>query len=567
MIKTKSLPRYQLRRLMVLAVFVLALAVLLWRAFDMQVFNQAFFQRQGDARHLRTVTIPAHRGDIYDRNGQSLAISTPVDTIWVVPREVLAAQISLKSLAALLQLDESGLKKRLQRNKQREFLYLQRQVEPELAEKFRALKIPGLYLQREYRRYYPAGEVMSHVLGFTNVDDIGQEGMELALDDAITGREGSKRIIRDSLGRAVDDVERIRAAEPGKNIYLSIDRRLQYLAYRSLKAAVIENNAVAGTAVVLDARTGEVLAMVNQPSFNTNDRSQLRPGVTRNRAVTDVFEPGSTMKPFTMAAALESGKWNPSDRVDTAPGQYAVQGKLIRDMNNYGSLDLSGIILKSSNVGISKIAMSLEPQQQINMYTRVGFGVDGGSGFPGERSGAVKTGKVRDFERATMAFGYSISVTALQLARAYGAFAADGEIYPVTFIKRDQAVTGERVMSVKTARQVRAMMEKVVSEEGTARAAHVPSYRVAGKTGTVHKFIAGGYAENRYLSVFAGLAPASDPRLVMVVMVDEPRGKKYFGGQIAGPVFGEVMSDAMRLLDIPPDDIKLVASASNGGKS
>ena len=303
------------------------------------------------------------------------------------------------------------------------------------------------------------------------------------------------------------------------------------------------------------------------PSFNTNDRSQLRPGVTRNRAVTDVFEPGSTMKPFTMAAALESGKWNPSDRVDTAPGQYAVQGKLIRDMNNYGSLDLSGIILKSSNVGISKIAMSLEPQQQINMYTRVGFGVDGGSGFPGERSGAVKTGKVRDFERATMAFGYSISVTALQLARAYGAFAADGEIYPVTFIKRDQAVSGERVMSAKTARQVRAMMEKVVSEEGTARAAHVPNYRVAGKTGTVHKFIAGGYAENRYLSVFAGLAPASDPRLVMVVMVDEPRGKKYFGGQIAGPVFGEVMSDAMRLLDIPPDDIKLVASASNGGKS
>ena len=567
MMKSRSLPRYQLRRLVVLSMFVLALAGLLWRALDMQVFNQAFFQRQGDARHLRTVAIPAHRGDIYDRNGQPLAISTPVDTIWVVPKEVLDSKVNLKSLAALLQLDQSSLKKRLQRNKQREFLYLQRQVEPELAEKFRALKVPGLYLQREYRRYYPAGEVMSHVLGFTNVDDIGQEGMELALDDAITGREGSKRIIRDSLGRAVDDVERIRAAEPGKNIYLSIDRRLQYLAYRSLKAAVLENNAVAGTAVVLDAHTGEVLAMVNQPSFNTNDRSQLRPGVTRNRAVTDVFEPGSTLKPFTMAAALESGKWNPSDRVDTTPGQYTVQGKVIRDMHNYGSLDMAGIILKSSNVGISKVAMSLTAQQQINMYTRLGFGLDAGSGFPGERSGAVKTGKVRDFERATMAFGYSISVTALQLARAYGAFATDGEIYPVTFVRREEAVTGERVMSAKTARQVRGMMEKVVSEEGTARAAHVPSYRVAGKTGTVHKFIAGGYAEDRYLSVFAGLAPASDPRLVMVIMVDEPRGKKYFGGQVAGPVFGDVMRDAMRLLDIPPDDIKLVASVKAGGKA
>ena len=567
MIKSRAIPRYQLRRLMVLAVFVLVLGGLLWRALDMQVLNQDFFQRQGDARHLRTVTIPAHRGDIYDRNGQPLAVSTPVDTIWVVPKEVLASGANLKPLAGLLQIDLAGLTKRLQRNQQREFLYLQRQVEPELAEKFRVLKIPGLYLQREYRRYYPAGEVMSHVLGFTNVDDIGQEGLELALDDTITGREGSKRIIRDSLGRAVDDVERIRAAEPGKNIYLSIDRRLQYLAYRSLKAAVMENNAIAGTAVVLDAHTGEVLAMVNQPSFNTNDRSQLRPGVTRNRAVTDVFEPGSTMKPFTMAAALESGKWHPSDRVDTTPGQYTIQGKIIRDTHNYGSLDLAGIIIKSSNVGISKIAMSLDPRQQLNMYTRVGFGVDGGSGFPGERSGALKTEKVRDFERATMSFGYSISVTALQLARAYGAFAADGEIFPVTFLKRETAVTGERVMSAQTARQIRTMMEKVVSDEGTARDAKVPSYRVAGKTGTVHKFIAGGYAEDRYLSVFAGVAPASDPRLVMVIMVDEPRGKKYFGGQVAGPVFGDVMSDAMRLLDITPDDIKLAAGSKSGDKA
>lgn len=567
MIKARVTPRYQLRRFMVLAVFVLALTGLLWRAFDMQVFNQDFFQRQGDARHLRTVVIPAHRGDIYDRNGQPLAISTPVDTVWVNPGEVLESSVNLKPLANLLQVDLASLKKRLKQNKQREFLYLQRQVEPELAAKFRALDVPGMYLQREYRRYYPAGEVTAHVLGFTSVDDIGQEGLELALDAEMTGQEGSKRIIRDSLGRAVDDVERIRAAEPGKNIYLSIDRRLQYFAYRSLKAAVKANNAVAGTAVVLDAHTGEVLAMVNQPSFNTNDRSQLRPGVTRNRAVTDVFEPGSTMKPFTMAAALESGKWHPGDHVDTAPGQYTVQGKWIRDSHNYGVLDMAGIIIKSSNVGISKVALTLDAQKQLDMYARVGFGAYGISGFPGERSGSLKSGKVRDFERATMAFGYSISVTALQLARAYGAFAADGEIYPVTFLKRETPVTGERVMSTRTARQVRAMMEKVVSDEGTARDANVPSYRVAGKTGTVHKFIAGGYAEDRYLAVFAGLAPASDPRLVMVVMVDEPRGKKYYGGQIAGPVFGEVMGDAMRLLDITPDDIQLAAGKKSEGKA
>lgn len=567
MSKANATPRYQFRRFLVLSAFVLVLAGLLWRAFDMQVLNQVFFQKQGDARHLRTVTIPAHRGDIYDRNGQPLAISTPVDTVWANPGDVLESHADLKPLAKLLNVSTDGLKKRLQRNKEREFLFLQRHVEPELAEKFRALKIPGVYLQREYRRYYPAGEVTAHVLGFTNVDDIGQEGMELALDGEMTGREGSKRIVRDSLGRAVDDIERIRAAEPGKNIQLSIDRRLQYLAYRSLKQTVNEHNALAGSAVVLDSHSGEVLAMVNLPSFNTNDRASLRPGVTRNRAVTDVFEPGSTIKPFVMAAALDSGKWQPSDRVETAPGQYTVQSKIVRDVHNYGNLDMAGIIIKSSNVGISKVAMSLAPNAMLDMYSRLGLGAAGMSGFPGERSGALKTEKVRDFERATMSFGYGMSVTALQLARAYGAFAANGEIYPVTFIKRESAVTGERVMSTKAAQQVLAMMEKVVSEEGTARDAMVPGYRVAGKTGTVHKHIAGGYAEDRYLSVFAGVAPVSDPRLVMVVMIDEPRGKKYFGGQVAGPVFGDVMADAMRLLDITPDNVKVVADNIAGGKA
>jgi cell division protein FtsI (penicillin-binding protein 3) len=565
--KTSATPRYLLRRYLVLSVLALAVAGLLWRALDMQVINQAFFQEQGDARHLRTVTIPAHRGDIYDRNGEALAISTPVDTIWANPAEVLKARQRLPELARVLRVNPRNLQKRIEQFKKREFLYIRRHVEPDLGEKVRELAIPGIYLQREYRRYYPSGEVTAHVLGVTNVDDNGLEGLELAFNEQLTGHVGSKRIIRDSLGRAVDDVERIRAAEPGKNIYLSIDRRVQYLAYRALKAAVIENRAMAGSAVVLDAQTGEVLAMVNQPSFNPNDRSQVRPGVSRNRGATDVFEPGSTMKPFTIAAALESGRWHPENVVQTAPGYYMVQGKTIRDIHDYGALDLAGIILKSSNVGISKIALTLDPQQQMDMYRKLGFGTDTHSGFPGERSGLIREGRISEFERATMAFGYSISVTPLQLARAYGALANDGVMYPATFLRRDESVAGEQVISKKVSRQVRSMMEQVVSVKGTAAEAQVANYRVAGKTGTVHKFIAGGYAEDRYLSVFAGLAPASDPRLVMVVMLDEPRGKKYFGGQVAGPVFSSVMGGALRLLDIAPDDLKLTGFQSQEVKA
>ncbi len=556
-------PHYKFRRYSVLAVFVLAMLGLLWRALDMQVINQDFFKQQGDARHMRVVEIPAHRGDIYDRNGEPLAISTPVDTIWANPGELYEQKDHIGELAKLLKMDKRTLSKRVEQNRHREFMYLRRHVEPALGQQVRDLKIAGVYLQREYKRYYPAGEVTSHVLGFTDVDDHGQEGLELAYDEWLSGSPGSKRIIRDRLGRAVDDVERLSAAQPGQALNLSIDRRVQYLAYRALKAAVKENGARAGTAVVLDAHNGEVIAMVNQPSFNANDRSQLRPGVSRNRAATDVFEPGSTMKPFTIAAALETGRWHPTDNVHTEPGYYQVQGNQIKDERNYGKINLGQIILKSSNVGVSKVALSLDEEQQLSMYEKVGFGFDTGSGFPGERGGNLRHGNISEFERATMSFGYSISVTAMQLARAYGAFANDGVIYPVSFIKHKQPPEGRKVMSAKTARQVRDMMEKVASAKGTAPGAQIANYRVAGKTGTVHKFISGGYSRDRYLSIFAGLAPASNPRLVMVVMLDEPRGKHYFGGQVAAPVFSRVMSGSMRLLNIAPDNLQIV----DGGKS
>ena len=549
------------RRYLVMSVFLLAIFGLIWRALDMQVMNQSFFQQQGDARHLRTVTVPAHRGDIYDRNGKPLAISTPVDSVWVNPAEFNVESQYWNQMIGMLELDGVALKQRVSRSQQREFLYIKRHVEPHLAEKVLALGLPGVYLQREYKRYYPAGEVTAHVLGFANVDDKGQEGVELAYDSWLSGKEGAKQIIRDRLGRAIDDVERI------KVITVSLDKRVQYLAYRALKVAVREHNARAGSAVMLDVHTGEVLAMVNLPSFNTNNRNQLKPGVYRNRAVTDVFEPGSTMKPFTIAAAIESGRWNFDDNVHTSPGFMRVQGNLIKDHRDYGKLDLGGILLKSSNVGISKVALSLDQGQQLDMYINLGIGATTGSGFPGESSGKINVAHLGEFERAAMAFGYGVAVTPLQLARAYASLANGGLVYPVSFLQLKEPPDGVRVMSEKTARQVRDMMEKVVTREGTGWRAQIPNYRVAGKTGTVHKFIAGGYAEDQYQSIFAGMAPASDPRLVLVVMLDEPSNGEYFGGQVAGPVFSKVMAGALRLLDIPPDNLKLASKKAGRGQA
>lgn len=565
------------RRVSLLLVFLMAVIVLLARALDIQIWHSEFFQRQGDARQLRVVSIPAHRGQIVDRNGEPFAVSTPVNSIWLNPGEMTESMQRVPELAKVLSMDAPSLKKKILAQQGREFMYLKRRVSPELAEKVMNLAIPGVALQDEYRRYYPAGEVAAHVIGFSNVDDNGQEGIELAFNDWLKGEPGRKRVIRDRLGRAFDDVEHLRSVEPGKPVVLSLDRRLQYLSYRTLKAAVIKHNAIAGSAVVLDAKTGEVLAMVSQPSFNVNDRSQLTPDATRNRSVTDVFEPGSTMKPLSMAAALESGIWNASTRIDTAPGYLKVQGNMIRDTRNYGELNVSGVIAKSSNVGMSKIVLAIDTDEQWGMYQKLGLGANSGSGFPGEAVGRLSTSALNsDFARATMAFGYGVSVTPLQLARAYSALAADGVLRPVSFLYQQNEVEGVRIMRAKTAQAVRKMMQSVVSAEGTGRRARVANYSVAGKTGTVHKFIAGGYAEERYLSIFAGIIPADAPELVMVVMIDEPRNGEHFGGQVAAPVFSQVMEGAMRLLDIAPDrveekqwvmkpEMKLQQASSKGG--
>lgn len=548
------------RRLLAVGVFASLALALLVKTFDMQILHSEIYEQQGDARQLRTVSIAANRGDIVDRNGEVLAVSVPVHSIWVNPQEAVNDLDKLVKVANHLSLDEISLKKKINRNQDRQFLYLKRHVSPGLADKVMAVNAPGVASLKEYRRYYPSGEVAAHVIGFSDIDDNGQEGVEKAFDKWLKGHPGKKRIIRDRLGRAVDDVERIKSAKPGKSIKLSIDKRLQYVTYRALKAAVIKHNAFAGSAVVLDVHTGEVLSMVNQPSFNVNDRSQFQPDVTRNRAVTDTFEPGSTMKPITVAAALESGRWKPYSKIETAPGHMKVRGNLIRDHRNYGVLDVGGVLEKSSNVGISKIALAMDAEEQWSMYQKLGFGVTTGSGFTGEASGRLSLGSLNnDGERASLAYGYGVSVTPLQLAHAYSAIAADGVLRPINFVLDEEAVVnttvdGQRVMSAETAREVRKMMQRVVTK-GTGKKANVDNYSVAGKTGTVHKSVAGVYAEDRYSSIFAGMVPADNPELVMVVMIDEPRNGEYFGGDVAAPVFSQVMSSAMRLLDIAPDRV------------
>ena len=544
------------RPALILAGLAAVAGVLCWRALDLQVLDRAFLKAQGDARHMRVVRIAAHRGMITDRNGQPLAISTPVDSVWANPRELEADPAQWRRLAALLEMDPAQLRQRVARRAGREFVYLKRHVNPDRAQEVMALGIPGVSLQREYRRYYPAGEVAAHVVGFTNVDDQGQEGIELAYEKWLQGRPGSKRVLRDRLGHIVEDVESIRESVPGRDLRLSLDLRLQYLAYRELKTAVHLHRARAASAVVLDARSGEILAMVNQPSYNPNDRRHLRSDRFRNRAVTDVFEPGSTVKPFTIAAALEAGRFRPDSRIDTAPGYFRVGRNTIRDAANYGTIDLATVIQKSSNVGAGKIALALAPEQLWGMFSRVGFGALTGSGFPGEAGGVLGDyWRWHDIDRATLAFGYGVSVTALQLAQAYGVLADGGRLHEASFVPLTEAPETRQAMQPATARRVLAMMEKVVNRHGTGYLARVNGYRVAGKTGTVQKTGRDGYSDERYLALFAGVAPASDPRLVMVVVIDEPGDGEYYGGRVAAPVFARVMTGALRLLGIPPDDV------------
>ena len=549
---------YMLRRVFLAAVLVLGALLLFMRALQLQVLNQDFLRGQGEARHTRIVPVAAHRGMILDRHGEPLAASTPVDSVWVNPQEFTATPAQFRELSRLLDTSSDAINSAIYARASGEFVFIKRQISPKSAQDVLALKIPGLALQREYRRYYPAGEVTAHALGFTDIDDKGQAGLELAYEDTLHGTPGKRKIIRDPFGHVVEEVESLREPEPGRDVTLSIDRRLQYIAYRELKAAAQRHKALAGSAIVLDVQTGEVLAMVNQPTFNPNNRYELHGDQTRNRVVADVFEPGSTVKPFTIAAALESGKFRPTTMIDTAPGLFKVGNATVRDMHNYGRIDVTTVLQKSSNIGVSKMALEIPAQQVWDVFTRAGFGQKTLSVFPGEAAGVLRNFRHwHDVERVTASYGYGVSVTALQLVRAYAALADDGRLRPVAFTRVDDRATiaksGDQVFRPELTAQLRRMMETVSQDGGTGTEGRVAGYRVAGKTGTVKKSHDGGYTERSYLAVFAGFAPVSNPRLAMVVMIDEPQGDAYYGGQVAAPVFGKVMSDALRLLNVAPD--------------
>ena len=533
--------------------------LLAWRALSLQVLDvdrgYQFLQGQGNARTNRTEVIPAHRGIISDRNGEPLAVSTPVASIWANPQELQNAKSDWARLATALDMSAGELSRRLERYRDSQFMYLRRHLAPGAAQTLMQMKIPGVYLQREYRRFYPAGEVTAHLLGFTDIDDRGQEGLELTYDEWLNGTPGRKRVLKDLYGNIIREIDAGEAASPGKDVQLSIDLRLQYLAYRELKAAINRTGAKAGSVVIVDSETGEVLALVNQPSFNPNNRSQLSPDALRNRAVIDMFEPGSTVKPLTIVAALESGKYQPDTKINTHPGYIKVGPKVLEDHRNYGMLTVAEVLKKSSQVGTTKIALSLDEHDVWGVFDRFGLGRSTSSGFPGESNGMLPNrANWRPIERATFAFGYGITVTNLQLAQAYSVFANRGVFQQVSLLKRVEKPTQQQVISAKIARQVVDMLEEVTELGGTATRAQVDAYRIAGKTGTSHKAVAGGYAEDRYFAIFAGVAPASNPRIVAVVTIDEPKGD-YFGGLVAAPVFSKVVSDALRLLNIAPDNL------------
>ena len=554
---------YRWRSAAVLGLIVLGAIGLAARAVELQLVDHGFLAKQGDDRSMRVVKIAAHRGAITDRNGEPLAVSTPVDSIWVNPQELNDNIEQLPKLARALKEDQQTLARRITSNLDREFLYLVRHMPPEQAERIKALGVPGVYLLREYRRYYPAGEVSGHVIGFTTVDDKGQEGLELGFDQWLNGEDGAKRVIQDSFGRYVENVESIRSPRPGRELVTSIDLRIQYLAYRELKAAMQEYRARSGSVIVLDVDTGEVLAMVNQPSYNPNDREQLKPGLYRNRAATDIFEPGSSIKPFIMAAALASGQYRPDSVVDTSPGFLKVGTKVFEDEENLGAVDLATILAKSSNVGTAKVALSLQPEQIWSTLTGLGLGQVTGSSYPGESAGMLSNyAHWRPIGIATLSHGYGLSVTPLQLAHAYATIGAGGVKRPISFERVSGPVPGEQVMDPKVAHALVRLMEQVVEKGGTATRASLIGYRVSGKTGTAWKSIAGGYSTDRYTAVFAGLVPASHPKLATVVLIDEPSGDLHQGGKVAAPVFSRVMSGTLRLMDIAPDDLQNVPAAT-----
>ncbi|MFM1896710.1 MAG: hypothetical protein RLZZ385_1784 [Pseudomonadota bacterium] len=550
---------------------VACVAVVAWKVGSLHIVERDFLQNEGDARTIRTEPIAAHRGIIMDRNGEPLAVSTPVSSIWVNPQVILRQPDRIADLAAALSLSNEALMESITLNEAREFLYIKRRIPPAEAERILAMDIDGVYAQQEYQRYYPQGEVTAHLIGFNNVDDVGQEGLELTYEQWLTGKPGRRQVMKDRRGRIIEELMVLETAEPGKNLELSIDFRIQNLAYKELKAEFITRRAKSATVVVLDVDTGEVLAMASQPSYNPNNRANMKDfSVMRNRAITDIFEPGSTVKAFTVAAALETGKYTPETLVETR-GWMMVDGKEIKDSANYGVLSVEKIITKSSNVGSTKLALDIGPEPIRDVMERVGLGEITGTAFPGERSGLLPSHRRWSrIEVATLSYGYGLSVSALQLARAYGVIASGGIKRPVSLLKLDSnqiaTLAQERVLSEEISRQVAAMLRTVVDPKlgGTAVEANVPFYSVAGKTGTARVVGEFGYEENVHNSLFVGMAPAGKPEIVVVIIINEPKGTEHYGGQVAAPVFSRIVSGAMRILNVPPDKLGDAVTPANG---
>jgi cell division protein FtsI (penicillin-binding protein 3) len=544
------------------ALLLVALVAIVVRLGQLQVTDsergRLFLQQQGDARVLRTEKIPASRGEIVDRNGELLAISTPVKSVWVNPSLVDKSDAGIQRLATAVAMSEKAVRKRLSSKSQ--FVYLKRQLDPRKADRIRDLELEGVFFETEYKRFYPAGEVASHLVGFTGVDEHGQEGIELSYDSLLTAEDGIKQVMKNAHHEIIKDIKLVKAATDGQRLALSIDMRLQYIAYKELKAAVTSYKAKSGSMVILDVQTGEVLALVNQPSYNANDRSQLLPENMRNRALIDLFEPGSTVKPFTVMAALESGDFDASSIIDTGKGFLRLGDKTFTDSGAYGKIDLATVLSKSSNVGTSKIALDINIDDMRGLFARAGLGEYCATGFPGETAGYLPNVKdAKATQKANLSFGHGLSVNTVQLARAYAVIANDGIKHPVSLLKlsdkqrAERKAEGDRVISASVTQDVRRMMIGVIEKGGTGTKARVPGYSVAGKTGTAHLVGTSGYEKSRYRATFAGMAPASSPKLVAVVTINDPKGEKYYGGEIAAPVFSRVMQSALRLMNITPD--------------
>ncbi len=543
----------------VMTFMAFAIVLLTYRLVQLHVIEKDFLINQGEARAIRFEEILANRGMISDRNGEPLAVSTPVETVWMSPREMQVGQVGgddIGRLCELLSVNRQWLQRKLKQNAEREFVYLKRKVDPALARKVRALKLPGIHIQRDYKRFYPAAEVAAHVVGFVNIDELGQEGIELAYDDWLKGVSGKKKVLKDRVGNVIKDLALIKESKPGGDIQLSLDMRLQYIAYRELKAVVKAHRARAGSVVVLDANTAEVLAMVNQPSFNPNNRHSLNVDSLRNRAITDVFEPGSTVKPMTILAALETRKYAPWSKIDTSPGLLRIGHKRIRDHRNYGEIDVATVVAKSSNVGTTKIALAISGEKVWDIFYRLGFGQAMGTGFPGEGIGKLPHPvKWQPLQVATLSYGYGLNVTALHLAQAYQVIANDGLRKSVSLLANAGDSEAEQIVDKKAAVQVRKILQKVVAKGGTGTRAQVPAYTVGGKTGTVHSVGRNGYQDSQYKALFAGIVPADRPRIVMSIVIDGPQGDEYYGGEVAAPVFSRIANGAMRVLNVSPDTV------------